>query len=83
MSANFQSVSQEYDRMYVAQKIDYDKITSGILEAARQEFPELTEQQLGLIWSKVYEENHSYFGECIWGMHSLCEFSANLLKTKA
>ncbi len=61
-----------YDK-FTGFKMDYGKIEKLIIEAAKEEFG-FTDKQLGYIYSKVYEDKHSSFGDCIYGMKEYCQF---------
>ena len=60
--------------------INYGQIEEMIREEARRAYPEFSAEKINYIWSKVYDDYHSSFSDCIGGMSEYCEFVKNLPK---
>lgn len=60
--------------------INYWQIEEMIREEARRAYPEFSAEKINYIWSKVYDDYHSSFSDCIGGMSEYCEFVKNLPK---
>ena len=54
--------------------IDYAAIEEMIRHETAIAYPHFSQNKINYIWSKVYEDYHSSFGECISGMYELCDF---------
>ena len=80
----FDEVANEYYRQRVKEiSVNYGQIEKMIMEAAKTEFPQFSDEQLGFIYGEVYAKYHSAFDECILGMRSYCIKFANWEKLKS